>query len=175
MENPLLYSYLTNPLKTMHLYKKRFPIKECWLVVWLVTLSIVALINPSSILRTLSCSLLMGLALSVILFLQAVILDFIAQCFKFESQSLRLFNWLGLSLIPLLLVIPASVLLPSLTLKALFIFIILSGSALLQVLTLIHIYTSPLYTSVIIYMIPFLTITVIMMAIMPLLGIALLF
>ena len=124
---------------------------------------------------TLSCTLLVCLAVSAILFLQAVILDFIAQCFKFESQSLRLFNWVGLALIPLLLIIPASVLLPTLTLKALFIFIIIGGSAILQVLTLIHIYTSPLYTSVIIYMIPFLTITVILVAIMPLLGIALLF
>ncbi|MFC1752487.1 hypothetical protein ACFL96_03735 [Thermoproteota archaeon] len=160
----ILYSYITKPGKTIQeraLYK---PLLESILILTLFSLSLISglpiLFSPGSFIFWFLSMFSISLG---IVFCHSVTLDFLAQIFRYKSQSLRLFSWFGLSVMPMLLLVPLNFLLTPLAkfvpgLAALFMLAVLVSTISLQIVTFKTLYRMSLRTSILIYFSPLLII-----------------
>ena len=158
MNDWLIIRLITRPFFTLRLFSETSPIKEAF-----IALSLVSLAGISNWSHTQISHLGLGWAVSftsyvITVALLSSILDFIAQLFKFRAQSVRLFCWLSLSLLPLTLGIPLSQFLwsfPSLTsVLTLFAFIITGGIIYFQILVIKSLYKASIGASLFIYTSP---------------------
>lgn len=105
-----LYSYLIAPVRTIEISPQIKPVKASLFIIFLFSLGSNLGINLSPgkpVFLLIGATFLLQL---IIIGLESMMIDFIAQCFGLKPQSLSLFTWLGLSLLPCLLVTPFSLL-----------------------------------------------------------------
>ncbi len=104
-----IYRYLTHPFQTILEYDDYRPKREFFSVVALVSIAEATQLNVYNIRGLILFSLLFFVFISFFLFIQSVVTDFIAQWLKLQPQSLKLFYWFGLTLLPNVLLVPKGV------------------------------------------------------------------
>ena len=157
MWTQLFYNYITNPLQTLERKKDSHPYSLALFSMFLI----ISTRLPEMTFETESLPiafLFLFIAFSVLLFFESIIIDFIAQLFKLKAQSLKLFFWLAISFLPLILTVPLHLLetllpygKPLFSLAHLSCFIY---SLFLQINTIKHLYGTSLKKSIFIYCIP---------------------
>jgi hypothetical protein len=101
-----LYRFLIHPNQTLESYKTRTPAVAGLFVVFLMSFSDFSFLGLPSVASTMWTVVLLFLGYVIVLFIQATLLDFIAQWFQPRAQSLRLFSWLAVSWLPSLGLLP---------------------------------------------------------------------
>jgi hypothetical protein len=97
-----LNDFLSNPKQFFENYKTSTPIKSGLCMLYLCSLSLASF--PSySISNLWTVSIITFIVLNLLLFVQTVTLDFLAQVLKLTPKSYTLFFWLCISLSPLCL------------------------------------------------------------------------
>lgn len=166
MTAQIFYNYILNPGRSIQLYKDRPIGTLAFLCLGLFSVMSTLQGRPGSgaeIFFQLISSLC-GIAL--VLVLMSVAVDFIAQWFRLQGQSMRLFQWLSLSFLPILLYVPLDVVFSVLPaamdfLQAISRIVVTAGVVLLQILTLQKLYQISTGRSVLIYCLPVLLIAVV--------------
>jgi hypothetical protein len=153
MFTEILYSYITNPRKTIFLNKNKKPISACFLIIFLVTLANIINLPYSKFIWFIGIGFF--LINCIILFIKSVIIDFIAQLFKLKSQSFKLFIWLGISNMPLILAPIFNVILKPFFPTTLITFGLFICTCILAIITIKVLYNTSYKTSLLIYIIPF--------------------
>ncbi|MCP4049903.1 MAG: hypothetical protein GY730_04275 [bacterium] len=159
----LFYSYITNPVKTIKFNINKKPVYESIIAITLVSLAQLTQIGIRGVKYSLIMALIIFIISVVFLFFQSIVIDFIAQIFKYQAQSLKLFSWLCLTWLPWLLLPPALLIYDSLgdifiIIPKTIIFIAYVATAALQIITIRNIYKTNTLKSLLIYLIPLLII-----------------
>jgi hypothetical protein len=153
----LFYRFLLSPFKTIAEEVHSNPKVEAFVVLVLLGLFQAAQLGKSFFVVVGLLYTLLGMFM---IFVQSLVLDFTAQCFKFKGQSLHLYHWLALSCMPMLANIPLY-LLHQTNLKPIFLIslfgIFLTGFTItLQVSVVKHLYKTSLKKALFIYFMPLL-------------------
>ncbi len=153
------HSYILRPFRSIHFFSQKIPLKEGILSLILVAATGLPQLSFVSATSLSFSWLLLILGLIVLLLFQSFLIDFFAQGFKGKAQSLKLFSWLCLSLLPFTLLTPFHLLLSfftGLTPVIEFIFIGLSGiSIAIQISTIRTLYHFSIPLTVFLYLVPF--------------------
>jgi hypothetical protein len=153
MISSLLYSYITNPAKTLENYSEKKPYIVFFLIILLSSfVNLLYLDTSNNIIFSIILFFLLNCSL---LFIQGIILDFFAQLFNLKSQSLTLFLWLGIAWMPMLLFPALSIIFSRFIHNLSFINTILILCCLaLQVMTVKTIYQVSMKKSIFIFIFP---------------------
>lgn len=106
MQQSLLYRYILNPVQTVRYFSKTKPVKEAFLCIAVVAFTLVSQGIVTTFGQIIGGFFFAFILTTLALAVQSITLDFFAQLFKLRAQSLRLFCWLALSLLPLALLAP---------------------------------------------------------------------
>ncbi len=147
------YRYLTDPRATLTEFKT--PPRYAVLVVLILSsISMVSLLTPFLVLEL----FLQGVFLAVVLMVETIVVDFIAQLFGKKAQSLRTFKWFCVALIPTLMSVPISVIvLSSPFLGGTLTLVMVLWVFYLKFLSLRLLYEVSLGRAILIYLFPFLS------------------
>jgi len=153
-----LLSYILHPFHSLfYNAQKRIPIAEGLMAMSLVSLTLLVRWQvPMTDMFFVYFIFTLG-SLAFYLYVQSTFLDFVAQLFRLRAQSLGLYNWYGLSILPYTLFIPLDLILSHFLhvhfVMTLFIFIYMG---ILQVVTIKKLYATNYKLSLFIYLFPIL-------------------
>ena len=161
MTSALLYAYVVNPLKALQLYGSRKPWWEAAIVLALLSLANCVQSEPWSVSDAFLISGLTFAGLAGVLILIAGVIDFSAQIMDLNAQSLKLFQWLALSLLPMALYLPLDLVIGAMPSAFGGLFqvsriVITAGVVLLQINTIKLLYRVSIGRSVFLYCVPIL-------------------
>ena len=103
----ILYTYIINPRKAFTFYGKEIPYNASWLALVFASWTAALFSIPESIFEFITLTLLFTLLNIFFIFMYSLIVDFFSQFIsKTTGQSLKLFHWFSLSLLPFCIFIP---------------------------------------------------------------------
>lgn len=153
-----LASYLLHPFQTLRFFAGRRPFWYSMAVMGLASITASVQALPGGWIEAIAVALFFCLLSLLFLTVAAMLWDFSAQLFSLQAQSLKLLSWLGLSLWPLLFLVPLEALCFTLPVpNALYQFVnivITLAVVFLQVNTLRFLYQTSIQKSILIYFIP---------------------
>ena len=147
----LLYHYILNPKQTILTHKGRSIWKSTVIVLALVAFSAIDLWRPGLVFQ----EMFIMLITAIWIIMGSLFFDFVAQICGYQGQSLKLFQWLSLAWIPLLLM-PALNLIQTGVQVPGFYFLILCLCLGLHFVTIKHLYGASNLASVVILLSPLL-------------------
>ena len=109
MWSSLLYQYIISPAQTLRTRPSQYPIMLFIVSIILMAMARLPLITFEIYSYPLALVFLM-LFYVVLMFFLSIVIDFVAQLFRLPAQSLKLFFWFGITLVPFILTVPLQLL-----------------------------------------------------------------
>ncbi len=114
-----LRTFILAPFKTSVYSASYTPVLESLIAIALVALSSAAPL-ATSLFHLVILTFFFGICIALLLAMQSMVLDFVAQLFQRKAGSLNLFFWLALTLLPIVLLNPLDIVFESFRITPLF-------------------------------------------------------